>query len=462
MPLPHTLRLVACILCLGSVLAGCTQTYSTEVDSAQKISQNNGNFNQSLNNGDQFGSALASPGDLDLDGVPDLVAGSPYDDEAGTDRGALWMLFMATTGEVLNSLKVADGLNGFLSGSLDNGDHFGSAVASLGDLNGDGIPDLVVGAPGDDGGGSDRGALWVLFLNRDGSVFQQQKISATTGGLVGGLDDNDQFGGAVANIGDLNGDGIVDIAVGAAGDDDGSNDRGAVYILFMNYDGTVQAQQKISSQAGNFTGDLHTADHFGSAVTGIGDIDGDGVPDMAVGASGDDDGGSDRGAVWILFMNRDGTVKSQQKISQLNGQFDALLADGDHFGNALADVGDLNNDGLDELAVGANQGDDGGPDRGALFILFLKHSGEVISSSQISQTYGNFPDNLGDGEQFGSAIAGLGDLDGDGILDIAVGASLDADGGSDRGALWSLFMAPVTVGYRVDPNADLTALFRGN
>jgi len=461
MSLLRHLKLPACVLGLGIVLSGCTQTYSTEVSSAQKISETNGNFTQTLNSGDQFGTALANLGDLNLDGIGDIAVGAPYDDQNGTDRGALWILFLDKTGQAQSELKLADGLNGF-TGTLNDGDHFGSAVASVGDLDGDSVPDLVVGAPGDDGNGTDRGALWVLFLNTDGSVNHQQKIAELTSGFTTTLQDNDQFGSAVARIGDLNGDGIVDVAVGASGDDDGSTDRGAVYILFMNYDGTVQAQQKISAIAGNFTGILRTGDHFGSAVAGVGDLDGDGVVDLAVGASGDDDGGTDRGAVWILFMQRDGTVKRAQKISQLSGQFDALLADGDHFGSALADVGDLNNDGHDELAVGANQSDDGGPNRGAVFILFLTKLGEVISSSQISQNQGNFPDTLSDGEQFGTAIAGLGDLDGDGNLDIAVGANLDDDGGTDKGALWTLFMAPVSVGYRIDPNANLASYYRGS
>lgn len=461
MPLLRILSLLACLVYLAFALAGCTQTYSTQVNTAQKISENNGNFNVSLNSGDQFGASLANLGDLDVDGIPDLAVGAPYDDENGTDRGALWILFMDTNGQVLTKLKIADGLNGFTV-SLNDGDHFGNAAAAVGDLDGDGIPDVVVGAPGDDDNGTDRGALWVLFLNRDGSVRSQQKISDVSGGFVASLNDNDQFGAAVANIGDLNGDGIPDLVVGAAQDDDGGGDRGAVYILFLNRDGTVNAQQKISSSEGNFGGDLHNADNFGSAVAGVGDIDGDGVLDIAVGASGDDDGGSDRGAVWILFMNRDGTVKNEQKISQLNGQFDALLADGDHFGSSLANVGDLNGDGIDEVAVGANLSDDGGPDRGAFYVLFLKKTGEVISSSRISQTDGNFPDSLTDGEQFGTAIVGLGDLDGDGINDIGVGANLDDDGGTDKGALWVLFMSPITVGYRVDPNADLATYFRGN
>lgn len=461
MSLLRIFNVFICILCLVVALAGCTRTYSVQVDTAQKISENNGNLNVSLNNGDQFGASLANIGDLDLDTIPDLAVGSPFDDENGTDRGAVWILYLDSNGLVQSRLKISNGLDGF-SGSLSDGDQFGSAVASPGDVDGDGIPDLVVGAPGDDDNGTDRGALWVLFLNRDGSVRTQQKISDVSGGLVASLNDNDQFGSAVASIGDLNGDGIPDLVVGSTQRDDGGRNRGAVYILFMNRDGTVQTQQKISSTDGNFGGDLQNEDHFGSAVAGMGDVDGDGIPDIAVAASGDDAGGADRGAVWILFMNRDGTVKAEQKISQTDGQFDAVLGDGDQFGSSLGNVGDLNADGVNELAVGADLSSAGGPGRGAVYILFLKKTGEVISSSQISQTSGNFPDALTDGEHFGSAVTGLGDLDGDGNQDIAVGANLDDDGGTDKGALWVLFMSSIKFGYRIDPNADLAAYFRGN
>lgn len=443
-------------------LAACTQTYSVNVLSTQKVSDVSGNLNASLNDGDQFGAALANLGDLNGDGTPELAVGSPYDDEIGTDRGAVRILFLdSSTGQVQSTVKLADGLNGF-SGILNDNDHFGSAVAAMGDLDGDGIPDMAVGAPGDDDNGTDRGAVWLLFLNADGSVHYQQKISDLSGGLAAGLNDNDQFGGAVAGAGDLNGDGIPDLVVGSTGCDDGGTDRGAVYILFMNRDGTVQSQQKISSTAGNFSGPLADNDHFGSAVAGAGDLDADGIPDIIVGASGDDSGGTNRGAVWVLFMNRDGTVKAQQKISQLDGQLDQVLSDGEEFGSALANVGDLNGDGLDEIAVGASHNSDGGPARGAVYILFLKNTGKVISSSRISQNAGDFPDSLTDGEQFGAAVTGLGDLDGDGNQDIAVGASLDDDGGTDRGALWVLFMSPVSVGYRADPNVSLDTYFSGN
>ena len=92
--------------------------------------------------------------------------------------------------------------------------------------------------------------------------------------------------------------------MGADGDDDGGGggDRGAVYILFMNTDGTVDSFQTISDTAGDFTATLDDGDRFGSSVVAIGDLNGDDVPDLAVGAHFDDDGGTNHGAVYISFQ----------------------------------------------------------------------------------------------------------------------------------------------------------------
>jgi len=429
---------------LLATVSGCSRGYETEVDSSQKVSENSGNFNSSLNDDDQFGSSVANIGDLESDGVTDLAVGAPYDDDNGLDKGAVWILFMDDNGQVDTKQKIADGVGGFNAG-LDSSDRFGSAVTYMDDLNGDGVADLAVGTPGDDDGGADRGAVWILFLNADGTVRLRQKISATAGGFSGLLENGDQFGSAVANIGDINGDDINDLAVGVALDDDGGTDRGAVWILFLNADGTVNDHQKISPSEGNLSANLDDFDYFGSSVDTMGDLDGNGVNDLAVGARGDDDGGTDRGAVWILFMNSNGTVSAEQKISDTGGKFDGVLSDGDQFGNALANLGDMNGDGVDELGIGAYGSDDGGVNRGAIWILFMRSSGEVISESRISDTAGNFSGLLTDSSQFGSAVAGLGDLDGDGNRDIVTGVNLDDDGGTNNGATWVLFMSKVEV-----------------
>ena len=119
---------------------------------------------------------------------------------------------------------------------------------------------------------------------------------------------------SVSSLGDLDGDGVTDLAVGAHLDDTGGSDRGAVHVLLMNSDGTVKSSQKIAHDVGGGP-TLANGDRFGRSVSSLGDLDGDGVSDLAVGARGDDTGGSGRGAVHVLLMNSDGTAKSSQKIA---------------------------------------------------------------------------------------------------------------------------------------------------
>jgi hypothetical protein len=142
-------------------------------------------------------------------------------------------------------------------------------------------------------------------------VRAHQKISATQG-LLTHLSAN-WFGMSVASLNDTT------LAVGAHGDNDGGTRRGAVYILFLSQLGNVQQQQKISQTAGNFGGTLANTDRFGVSVARVGDLDGDQVQDLAVGALGAWEGATIPGAVWILHLETDGTVKNQHKITQAVG-----------------------------------------------------------------------------------------------------------------------------------------------
>ncbi len=219
---------------------------------------------------------------------------------------------LTETGDIplgLLNQKISATEGGF-TGVLDEDDRFGRGVASLGDIENDGVSDLAVGAKFDGDGGTNKGAVWVLFMNAGGTVKSHQKISNTVGGFAGVLNDDDRFGVAIASLGDLDGDAVSDLAVGAPGDADGRAGRGAVWILFMNAGGTVKSHHKISDMAGGFSGALDDSDLFGVSMASLGDLDGNAVPDRAVGARFDDDGGTDKGAVWILYMKAEGTVKT--------------------------------------------------------------------------------------------------------------------------------------------------------
>lgn len=422
-------RAAATITLILCARTGAAQ--ATRVSGYQKISSTLGGFSGPLADEDLFGISVAALGDIDGDGVPDLAVGAQSDDEGGSFQGAVWILFLYPDGTVKGQQKI-NSVHGGLPG-LPAQVLFGRSLGNIGDLDGDGIVDLAVGAPLDIDGGVYRGSIWLLFLNTDGTVKSHQKISSTQGGFTGMLRDGDSFGGSVCRLGDVDGDGVTDLAVGADYDSHPFELVGSVWVLLMNADGTVKTQQKIGVAQGGFTGELEMWQYFGRAVAPVGDMDGDGVPDMAVGAPGN----FPFGALWILFLNSNGTVKSHQKIDGVVGGLQGLLETGDAFGWGLAALGDLDGDGHPELASGA-LGD--GAQEGALWILFLDPDGTVRTQRKINETHGGFTGQLDPGDWFGISAAWLGDLDGDGFGDLGVGATFDDDGGPDRGAVWVLFL----------------------
>lgn len=422
------------------------------VKNYQKISSTQGGFSGTIDNDDRFGSGLVGLGDLNGDGIGDVAVGAMNDDDGGTNKGAIWILYLDTNGTVKSHYKI-NSLDNVLTSLMGNNEMFADDISYFGDRNNDGKPDLLVGAWYALEASVRTGEVYVIHL--EGSkVFPKKnyqsmksiisdinKFSNTTGSILEGvLDSADSYGKAIAVIGDLDGDGVDDIAVGAHGDDDGGADRGAVYIQFLNDDGSIKLIQKISDTEGGFTGTLANEDKFGSSITSLGDLNKDGIVDIAVGAQGDNDGGTDRGAVWILFLDTNGTVKSHQKISDTAGGYSGTLANGDFFGNSITCPGDIDGDTIQDIVVGAYYGHHGGLDNGYITVLFLDTNGTVKSYQHISELYGDLNLILDDGDRFGSSLCSIGDFDGNGVPDIAVGAFHDDDGGLDAGAVYLLML----------------------
>ncbi|MGJ8655473.1 MAG: LamG-like jellyroll fold domain-containing protein [Akkermansiaceae bacterium] len=400
-----------------------------------------------LEAGDRFGRDFNPMGDLDLDGVPDFVVGARSDDDGFTDAGAVYILFMNADGSVKSHSKISATSGGLTAAgvTLSAGQFFGYAVTSVGDLDGDSVQDLAVGARRG-GATEDGGAIFITFLNRDGSVKAVQPITNTEGTLGLPLISSDFFGEAATSLGVI--DGVPTLAVSNAFDDDGGNNRGAIYILSLNADGTAIPTKtvKISSTSGGFGTGLTNGDQFGGRdIALLGDIDGDMNLDIAVGAFSSNDG---RGAVWVLRLNADFTVKAKQKIGQGVGGLQATLEIDDNFGHTVTSPGDIDGDGIPDLITSANKSDVGDTDLGELYYIYLNSDGTVKQEIRANDLTGTLPFALPSLGRFGRVVSVLGDLANDGTICLAVGG-----GAGSTGIIYLLFLEPEATPLLSSPTA---------
>jgi len=327
---------------------------------------------------------------------------------------------------------------------LKANDMFARGITSLGDLDGDGVQDLAVGAVGDDDGGDATGAVWIAFLRTDRTVKGSAKISELRGGLVADLQDGDGFGRALSGLGDLDGDGIPDLCVGANEDDTGSTNAGSAYVLFLRRDGTVRGQHKITALSGDaldFT--PRRSSEFGASVAGMGDVDGDGIPDVAIGARFSN-------SVQVCFLRRDGTVRDSTNITYgLNGFTDRATSFVDLLGMSIANMGDFDGDGVNDLLVGAYGREFAGQDFvGGQYLWLLNRDGTCKRWFYYgSENMNTRSQTLGLHCDLGTACCGPGDIDGDGVRDLVVGAQregwlsgFDREEGSKKGAAYVLLL----------------------
>ena len=268
---------------------------------------------------------------------------------------------------IQNEIRISSGEGGLPVGAIESAWLFGTHAALIDDVDGDGNRDLAVGAPRI-GNPSSEGQVVILFLDDEGRAIG----SSTIQGPPGSAD----FGSGVTNLGDFDGDGVADLLVGGAGVFHiGAPGPGSVWVVPLRPDGSAKSFTEIRSGVGGFPNTISTPGGFGFDSTVLGDIDGDGNLEVAVGAWTDSNLSGGAGAFHVISL-----VAPSGSIAW-TASFDAdsglpFTLGGDNLGFAIEAIGDLDGDGLRELVVSDVDHAEGAmTSLGALYVLFLESSG---------------------------------------------------------------------------------------
>ncbi|MFN3166438.1 MAG: FG-GAP-like repeat-containing protein [Phycisphaeraceae bacterium] len=353
---------------------------------------------QGANSRDYFGDSVSGAGDVNNDGYPDLLVGAPNERVLGA-ANEYARIFSGRDGSPLYTLTAP-------TAATD----FGSAVSGVGDVNNDGFDDVVIGAYSDDTAGSNAGAATV-YSGRDGTILYQ----------FFGENDRNLFGFSVSGAGDLNQDGHADIVIGAKRADKGINTPGSVYI-YSGIDGSHLYDRNNALGGAVFYG-RKDFDQFGGAVSDAGDVNNDGFPDIIVGAETADVSAISSGAIKVIS----GIDGSDIYASSFPLNY-AIAGDNfnDNFGFAVSGIGDVNQDGFDDMAVGAVE-----PNNESGYVRIISGA----DGSQLAKLRG---DQRGD--YFGASVSDAGDINGDGLPDLVVGAWY---GGENNGGYARVFVTQI-------------------
>ena len=341
----------------------------------------------------QLGTSVATAGDVDGDGYADIIIGVPYMDSGETDEGRVLVYLGSGSGLSANPDWWAQ--------SDEDHAHMGCVVSAAGDVNGDGYGDVIVGAAGYDNGGLSQGAAFIWFGSTSDLGAPGTPANAD---WLGDVDqDGAAFGCSVSTGGDVDGDGYDEVIVGASLYDNGETNEGGAFVYYGSGSGPAVSP--------GWTGQGDQADaSYGFCVASAGDVNGDGLADLLVGSPDWDDLGADEGRAWLYYgpelslgiaPTGDWTAESNQA--------------GALYGFSVSCAGDVNNDGYDDIIVGAPYYDNGSTDEGCVYVYY----GDEGGPSTIPDWTGEA--NQGDA-RFGHSVSTAGDVQNDGYDDIIVGA----------------------------------------
>jgi hypothetical protein len=387
--------------------------------------------------GDGSGLPVSSAGDVNGDGIDDLIIGASHASPNGTSSGRSYVVFGKSTGfnPTLN-LSSLNGANGFAINGIKSGDNSGNSVSSAGDVNDDGITDLIIC--------SSSGQSYVVFGKSTGfnPTFNLSSLNGANGFTINRI--AGEFSSySVSSAGDVNDDGIADLIIGAYGSDPNGY-SGRSYVVFGKSTG-FSPTLNLSDLNGANGFAIHGIAGEGSSnfVSSAGDVNGDGIDDVIIGASEASPNGYNSGQSYVVFGKRTG-FSPTLNLSDLNGA-NGFTINGikkeDYSGISVSSAGDVNHDGIADLIIGASGADPNGDGSGQSYVVFGKSTGfnPTFNLSSLNGADGFAINGIKSGDNLGVSVSSAGDVNGDGIDDVIIGTPNADPNGYDSGQSYVVF-----------------------
>ena len=430
-----------------------------------QLNGSNGFRLRGIDAGDLSGWYVNHAGDVNADGIDDIIIGARLGNSSGRfDAGEAYVVYGSASGFAADfDLAALDGTNGFQINGIDVGDQAGRSVSAAGDVNGDGIDDIIIGAwQADADGIRDAGESYVVFgsAGGPGAAVELSALDGTNGFRIDGGGSKFFTGYAVSAAGDVNGDGIDDVIVGAWAADVGAlNKAGQAYVVFGSSAGFA-ADINLSDLDGTigFTLDGFAADaSAGYWVADAGDVNGDGIDDIILSAfTATANGQAEAGQSYVIFGSASGFA-AHLSLDTLDGSNGFVLngeGAGDRSGYSVSAAGDVNGDGIDDVIIGSRWVDVGAAaDVGKAYVVYGRTGGfsASIDLGGLDGTDGFAIVGVAAGDWTGASVAGAGDVNGDGIDDMVIGAYLADPGGvTDAGSTFVVYGRAGGPGAAVD------------